>query len=106
MNFHEVDFATTRADAFDLGFAGSFGFLQFIIVLVGILQNLRGFFSERHRFLVFSFWTSLSRWSKRNVRIPSSKATRCSAGCLAKVPSRGVEKLCIGTNELIDRRKP
>jgi len=44
--------------------------------------------------------------AERNVGIPSSKATRCSAGCLVKVPGRGSQRLCIETNELIDRGKP
>jgi hypothetical protein len=44
MNLHEVDLATSRANALDLGFPRSLGFIQFIKVLVGILQNLRAFF--------------------------------------------------------------
>jgi hypothetical protein len=105
MNLHEVDSAATRANAFDLGFPRSLGFIQFIKVLVGILQNLRAFFLNDIGFSCFHTGPPLSRWSEQKIGIPSSKATRCSAGCFAKVPSRGSERLYIETNGWKPRAK-
>jgi hypothetical protein len=103
MNLHEVDLATSRANALDLGFPRSLGFIQFIKALVGIFQDLRVFFLNDIGFSCFHSGPPLSRWSEQKIGIPSSKATRCSAGCLVKAPSRGSERLCIETNGLIDR---
>jgi len=55
MNLHEVDFAATRANAFDLGFPRSLGFIQSIKVLVCIFQNLRAFFLNDIGFSCFHF---------------------------------------------------
>jgi len=38
-NLHEVYLAAARANALDFGFSGTFDFIQFIKVLVGIFQR-------------------------------------------------------------------
>jgi len=53
VNLHEVDFATTRAYALDLGFRGVFGFIKFIKLLVCILQRLLFVFSNNIGFWFF-----------------------------------------------------